>query len=76
MIICKAYFRYDKFTLITKEGYFVFKPYGFTIFIYLRLKFSYTIFSLSLQFEMHSTYTYATLLTNTLCFILAIIYQT
>ncbi len=76
MIIYKAYFTYDKFTLLTKEGCFVFKTYVFTIFLYTKLKFSYKIFSLIVQFEMQSTDPYVTLFTNTLCLILAIIYRT
>jgi hypothetical protein len=76
MIIYNAYFTYDKFILLTTEGCFVFTTYFFTIFLYIKLKFSYKIFSLSVQFEMQSTEPYAKLFTNTLCFILAIIYRT
>ncbi len=75
MIIYKADFTYKRFKLLTKKGCFVFITYVFTIFLYTRLKLSYKIFSLSVQFEMQSTDPYATLFTNTLCFILAIIYR-
>ncbi len=74
IIIYNACFAYERFRLLTKQGSFVFITYGYTIFLYMRLKFSYTIFSLSAQFEMHSTDPYARLLANTFCFILAIIY--
>ncbi len=70
MIIYKAYFRHKRFRLLTKEGCFVFIAYVFTIFLYMRLKFSYKIFSLSVQIEMLSTDPYAKLFTNTVCFIL------